>query len=318
MLKVEQILEERRRENDRLQEERIEEVYQKVPRISEIDKEIRQLNMDMIQRGIKGSDILEIEVKINKIYKEKEDLLISNGFTIDYMEKKYQCNICHDTGINGTKICNCKRHLMIEESYKNSTIENIIKVENFDNFNLNLFRKSIMDDEEISPYENMKALRDELKEYAKHFGRDSLNLYIYGPVGTGKTYLLNCIAKEIMDNGLSVVYLSESDLVSNILEHRFAYSENKQKLRNKIDMIYDADLLIIDDLGANNTNDTSISAVFEALNKRLVNKVPVIISSNLHPEDLRIFYDQRIYSRIAGNYFLKELYGNDLRISKWN
>lgn len=318
MLKVEQILEERRRENDRLQEERIAEVYQKVPRISEIDKEIRKLNIDMIQRGIKGSDISDIEFKINGLYEEKDDLLISNGFTIDYMEKRYHCNICHDTGIDGTKICSCKRHLMIEESYKDSKIENIIKVENFDNFNLNLFRKSRQDDEEISPYENMKELRDELQEYAENFDKDSVNLYIYGPVGTGKTYLLNSIAKEVMDRGHSVVYLPESDLVSNILEHRFAYSESKQKLRGKIDMIYEADLLIIDDLGANSTNETSISAVFEALNKRLVNKLPVIISSNLDTEELRVTYDQRIYSRVAGNYFLKRLYGNDLRTSIWN
>lgn len=318
MLEVEQILEKRRRENDRLQEERIKEVYQKVPRISEIDKKIRQFNIDMIQLSIQGKDISDIEKDINKLYEEKEDLLISNGFTVDYMEKKYHCNNCHDTGIHDTKICDCKRLLMIEQAYKNSSIENIIKEENFYNFNLKLFRKSTMDDEEISPYENMKEIKDELYEYAKTFGTDSENLYIYGPVGTGKTYLLNCIAKEVMDRGLSVVYLSESDLVSDILEHRFAYSENKLRLRNKIDMIYTADLLIIDDLGANNTNDTSISAILEALNKRLVNRLPVIISSNFNPEDLRINYDQRIYSRIIGNYFIKRLYGNDLRIRIWN
>ena len=318
MLNVEQILEERRRENDRLQEERIDEVYNKIPRISEIDKDIRKLNIDMIQRGFQGNDISELEEKINSLYEEKENLLIANKFSPDYMEKRYHCNICHDTGIDITKICSCKRRLMIQESYKNSTIENIIQIENFDNFNLSLFRKSIMDDEEISPYENMKELSQELQKYAEEFDRESVNLYIYGPVGTGKTYLLNSIAKKVMDRGLSVVYFSESDLVSNILEHRFAYSETKQKLRDQIDMIYDADLLIIDDLGANNTNDTSVSAVFEALNKRLVKKLPVIISSNLDPEDLRIIYDQRVYSRIAGNYFLKKLYGNDLRTSIWN
>lgn len=314
MLNVEKTLEERRKENDRLQQERIEEVYQKVPRISEIDNQIKKLNIEMIQRGIRGSDISSIEFDINKLYQEKEDLLISNGFTTDYMEKRYHCNICHDTGIDVTKICSCKKLLMVEEVYRNSRIENIIKVENFDNFNLNLFRKSRMDGEIISPYENMKEIREELQHYAENFTKDSENLYIYGPVGTGKTYLLNSIAKQVMDDGFSVVYLSESDLVSDILEHRFAFSETKQKLREKIDMIYEADLLIIDDLGTNSTNETSISALFEVLNKRLVNSLPVIISSNLDTEKLRTTYDQRIYSRITGKYYVKKLYGNDLRV----
>lgn len=318
MLKVEQILEERRRENDRLQQERIHKVYQKVPRISEIDKEIRQLNIEMIQKGIVGGDISNIEIGINKLYKEKDDLLISNGFTIDYMEKKYHCDICKDTGIDKTRICRCKKKLMTDEAYKNSRIQYVIQQENFDNFNINLFRKSKMDDEEVSPYENMKEVKEELQAYAENFERDSINLFIYGPVGTGKTFLLNSIAKEVMDGGHSVVYLTESELVDIILDHRFAFSENKEKLKDKVDMIYDADLLIIDDMGTVNMNDQSRTAIFETINNRLVNRVPILISSNLEPEDLRSIYDSRIYSRIVGNYFIKRLYGNDLRLSIWN
>lgn len=314
MRNVEKILEERRRENERLQQERIEEVYEKVPEISDIDKKTKKLNIDMIQKAIEGKNVSNIEGEIKNLYNLKEKLLIKNGFEIDYMEKKYHCDICKDTGVDKTKICSCKRLLMIEEAYKNSKIQNIIKEENFENFDLELFRKSRLPDEKISPYENMKETKDELLFYAQNFQRDSINLYIYGPVGTGKTYLLNSIAKVVMDDGKSVIYLPESDLVSNILEHRFAFSENKRLLRDKIDMIYEADLLIIDDLGTNNTNEVAISAIFEVINKRLVNKLPVIISSNLEPDDLKDFYDARIYSRIVGNYFFKRLYGNDLRL----
>lgn len=314
MRNVEKILEERRRENERLQQERIEEVYEKVPEISDIDKKTKKLNIDMIQKAIEGKNVSNIEGEIKNLYNLKEKLLIKNGFEIDYMEKKYHCDICKDTGVDKTKICSCKRLLMIEEAYKNSKIQNIIKEENFENFDLELFRKSRLPDEKISPYENMKETKDELLFYAQNFQRDSINLYIYGPVGTGKTYLLNSIAKIVMDDGKSVIYLPESDLVSNILEHRFAFSENKRLLRDKIDMIYEADLLIIDDLGTNNTNEVAISAIFEVINKRLVNKLPVIISSNLEPDDLKDFYDARIYSRIVGNYFFKRLYGNDLRL----
>lgn len=314
MKDIQQIYEDRRRHNKLSLKKREEQVYINVPEIKDIRLEIRKLNLERISKAIKGQDTSDISHDINNLIEKKEEIFINNNIPLDYLELKYHCNICKDTGVVGTRRCQCYKKLKVLKLQEDSQIDKIIEEQNFDNFNLELFRKSRQNGELISPYENMKEEKEELEAYSKNFQKNSANLYIYGPVGTGKTYILNCIAKEVLDLEHSVIYLSEANLVDTILEHKFAYSEAKAELKPKIDAIFNSDLLIIDDLGANATNENTKSALFEVINSRLVKKLPVVISSNLDPEELRSKYDTRIYSRIIGEYYPKRFYGNDIRM----
>ncbi|MFM1538962.1 ATP-binding protein [Helcococcus bovis] len=316
MKTVQEILEDRRRQNEINLENRIDEVRKKVPRIIEISNEIKIKNIQRINNLIEKKSSDDISKEISKLISEKNILMEKNNIPKDYLEMKYHCDICHDTGVDGTRICECRKKLEVQKLYKDSEIEEIIREENFDNFNLNLFRKDRQSNENISPYENMRDLKEQFYDYAVNFSRDSVNLFLFGPVGTGKTFMINSIAKEVLDRNFSVVYFSESDLVNLILEYKFAFSNQKSDLLPRINSIYDCDLLIIDDLGSNNINDNTTSAVFEVLNKRIVKKLPVIISSNLDTEDVRAIYDTRIYSRIVGEFYQKYFYGNDVRIKK--
>lgn len=314
MREVQEILEQRRRQNEIDLENRKSHVYNLLPRIKEIEKNIKKLNIEAIGLSLESNNIDNHLKEISELSKEKEKILLDNNISPDYLKMKYHCNICKDTGVDVDKICKCKKQLLTQKMYEDSGIQEIIQEENFNNFNLNLFRKNRQSNEPISPYENMKELSGQLYQYSINFDSDSVNLYIYGNVGTGKTYLLNSITKEVLDRGYTVVYLTESELVNIILEHRFAFSEHKEKLNDKIESIFTSDLLIIDDLGTNNTNDTTTSALFEVLNDRLVKKRAVIISSNYDPESLREIYDLRIYSRILGKYYAKQTFGNDVRM----
>lgn len=314
MRRVNDILEERRRKNKEDLEKRQDEVFSKVPRLQEIRQEIKQKNILRINQSIQGKNVDKITDDITNLEDEYGKLLRGNGYTEDYLQMQYHCDICKDTGVDGSHICTCKKQLLIYEMYENTGISKVIQEENFDNFDLSLFRKSKQESEPISPYENMKDLREELQAYSKNFDKDSVNLYLFGEVGTGKTYLLNAITKEVVDQNHSVVYLTESDLINTLLEYRFAYSESKDNLKDKIDPIYNSDLLIIDDLGTYNSNEVTKSALFEILNSRLVHKKPVVISSNLNAEELRERFDSRIHSRIIGNYYQKRVFGSDLRM----
>lgn len=316
MKTVQEILEDRRRQNEINLEKRKNEVFEKVPRIEELEKEITKKNLDRIRNLVHYANTENITREIEILEQERNNLLIKNNFPLDYLEMKYHCDICKDTGVDGTKICSCRKKIKIDQLFEKSEIEEILKTQNFDNFDLSLFRKDRQQGELISPYENMKLIKEDLFEYAKNFTDESQNLYLFGPVGTGKTFMLNCIANEVLKEGNSVVYLSESDLVNEVLEFKYAFSETKSELRPKFDSIFNSDLLIIDDLGSNPINENSKSAVFEVINKRLVKKLPVIISSNLTTEQLRNKYDTRIYSRIVGEYFSMYFYGNDIRMSK--
>lgn len=317
MRRIQEILEERRRKNERDLKNRQREVYSKIPRILNIEKELKKINSEIFIKKLKNESTELLNKKIDILYKEKDELLLKNGFELDYLNKKYHCNICKDTGVNGTKICNCKRQLMIEEAYSNFELKDLLEKQNFNTFNLNKFRKSVQSNERISPYENMKNLKEELYFYAKNFDINSQNIFIYGNSGTGKTFLLSCIAKEVLNQGNTVIYADERDIITTIISYTYSNFKDKEEYKSKVDMIYNSDLLIIDDLGTGNITGNTTSALFEVINKRLRRGLPVIISSNLNIEDLDKFYGKRIFSRILGSYYIKETFGDDLRIESW-
>lgn len=316
MSKTSEILQKRRKQNEINLENRIKEVCEKDNHICEYNDLIRRKNIERIMNSLKNNDTENLSEEISELTRKRDELLSKNGFPLDYLEMKYHCDICKDTGSVGTQVCECVKKIKIENLYELSEIGKAIEEENFENFDFNVFRKDRQEGEEISPYENMKDLYEQFHAYSEHFDTDSVSLYLYGPVGTGKTYMLNSIAKKVLDNGYSVIYLSETQLINDILEYKFAFSDAKAELKPKYNIINNCDLLIIDDLGANNTNDIAKAALFEVLNTRLVKKLPVIISSNLDPEDLRQVFDMRIYSRIVGKYFQRRFYGNDIRMRR--
>lgn len=315
MKEIQEIYQDRRRENEIKLEERKKEIYSRFPEIETIKKEITKKNIERISLSLEGKSVSKITDKINKLILRRNEIFNKNNIPSNYLELQYHCDICKDTGVVGTRNCQCWKHLKVLKLQEDSHIEKIIEEQNFKNFDLNVFRKSTQGNEKISPYEHMREMKKELEFYAKTFGKNSENIYIFGKVGTGKTYMLNCIAKEVLDQQYSVIYMSESQLVNIILEHKFAYSSDKVELKPKVDAIFNSDLLIIDDLGANVVNENTKSVLLEVINSRLVKKLPVVISSNLENESLSDKYDSRIFSRIVGQYSIRKFYGNDIRMS---
>ncbi|MDO4778117.1 MAG: ATP-binding protein [Tissierellia bacterium] len=315
MTKVEDILANRRKKNDHDLENRIISIYKKIPEIKEIDSEIKKLNILRISDSIEGKDVNYISENIERLIQRKNRLLDQNNIPADYLDKKYHCENCKDTGVYEMKICNCRKQLILDELYNQSEISERIKAENFDKFNFELFRKNRMSNEKLSPYDNMKKLFNNARDYAESFNTKSPNLYLYGAVGTGKTYMVNCIAKAILDRGFSVLYQSVNELIDNLSTYQFSYSNEKISLKKKIDFIYNVDLLIIDDLGTEIISEMSKSLLFEILNKRIVKRKPMVISSNIEPFDIADYYDARIYSRVNGNFLPMYFYGNDVRLS---
>lgn len=314
---VSNILEKRRQKNKRDKDRRVRQVYDRLPRIKEIDGQIQRLNLESVNTIIYGGNLETMQDKISKLNQEKEKILRENGLDKSYMEERYHCDICQDTGLVKGKSCSCKKQLKIEKLYDLSSIDKRIKRENFNKFNEALFRKQRMANEELSPYENIIKIKKSMEFYCSHFAVGSPNLYFYGPVGTGKTYMINSMAKELLDRGVSVLYQSASELTEYLSSYTFMYSEEKKLNREKADFIYKADLLIIDDLGTEFINELTKSNLFEVINKRIVNGRTTIISSNIAPYELENYYDARIYSRIMGEYRPYEFFGNDLRMKNF-
>ncbi len=307
---------------DKERKERIKEIYNVIPRIKEIDDRIQNLGIRCARALLKSDnasdkrfvDILREE--ITSLKQEKIKLLEKYMYSPDYMEIHYECSACKDTGYVGREKCKCFKQKLIDRAYQQSNLGNTLEKENFSNFDINLFPDEKYDNYSLTPRENMKNIVSTCEGFVNNFHKDNgENLLFYGSTGLGKTFLCNCIAKALLDKGELVIYLTAFNLFRILEEYRFNHSENLQN-REQLDSILTCDLLIIDDLGTELSNAFTVSELFNIINTRLLSKKKVIISTNLEPEELLKTYNQRIFSRISGNYRTLEFYGPDLRWEK--
>lgn len=311
---ISRIIEKRRIENLKEQEKRKKEIYEKFPRIKVIDRTIASFGQQAAIKAQEGINVDEFKEKLKELDREKEEILSENSYPKDYLKIHYHCEICKDTGFVNTKTCSCRKKLIVEKKYSQSNISRLVQRENFRTFNANLYSKNLYKDYPISPYENIERIVNDAKIYASNFPKSYRNLYIFGDVGRGKTFLINSIAKEILDKNYSVLYLTATKLFSFMNDYLYAFSERKEELKEKYDLIFDSDLLIIDDLGSENDRNSNESNLFEIVNDRIINKKPMIFSSNYSEDELIEFYGDRIFSRIIGSSHVMEIFGEDLRL----
>ena len=316
--KVTHILAQRREQNLIDQKKRINEVYKKIPSMESLDKNIRELGYIIIQDGLKGDDTEKKENNLKQLRIEKARILEANGFEKDYMEIRYHHPICKDTGFVGTKMCSCRKQLIIDQNYSQSNIRSLISRENFRNFDDSLFSDNPYKDYPITPYQNIQHIKKSLYGFINDFDKQNNNLYIFGDVGRGKTYLLNSIAKEILDRNYSVLYMTSSRLFKFLNDYNWAFEEARAKHQEQFDFILECDLLIIDDLGSEPSSKNDSANLFEVVNNRMIAGKPIIFSTNFDETMLSEMYGDRIFSRIIGNSEVYEIFGEDLRLKTRN
>ena len=151
------------------------------------------------------------------------------------------------------------------------------------------------------------------RKYAQTFTPSSPNLLLMGGTGLGKTHLSLAIANVVINRGYSVIYGSSQNIFSDLQNENFGRSDN---IYYKEHDVLGADLLIIDDLGTEFKNQFSVACLYNIINTRILRKRATIISTNYDHDDLERDYNQRVTSRLAGEYSALELEGNDIRYIK--
>ena len=293
--------------------QRKNEIQKLYPEIFKIDMDIQKLSVKLSMSILKSQNaeqtLAEFREKITDLRVEKCEMLVSKGYDPEYLNLHYRCPKCKDTGFIGVNKCSCYKQKLIKLYYKNSLLEDILKEKNFSTFNMNLFSPHKLGDEKYSPRKNMENIYNyTLGEYIPNFNSINTNLLFYGNPGSGKSFLSYCIAKELLDNGFLVVYKTSDQLISDLRDVRF---NNNYKLN---DLLINCDLLIIDDLGAEQTNDFAITELFNLLNKKLLQNKKMLISTNLFLPGITQVYSERIYSRLIGEFKLCKFFEEDIRI----
>ena len=284
-------------------------VYDHVPGYRELDDSVATISVLNGKKYLEGDETAMEDLKnqLAEISGRKTQLLIDAGLSEEYLKPVYTCSDCKDTGyIDGQK-CHCFRQAMITLLYEQSNIREMLQSENFDTLSYEYY-----DGEHLSHFKNAVMT---CQNFIKNFNSDYHNLFFYGTVGTGKSFLSNCVAKELIESGHSVIYFSSASLFDLLSKYSFDY-KSRDEQRDKYNDLYQCDLLIVDDLGTEMTNQFVATQLFSLLNERHMWKKSTIISTNLSLEELRNRYSDRIFSRITSHYELCKLTGPDIRMYK--
>ena len=305
-----------RTKNGEILDQRREEVFAKVPEIKDLELSSKLDYINQIrERVLKGK-----AAESTGGGKEKSDrirqLLKANGYPENYLEPVYDCSLCKDTGdIDGVR-CQCYNKKVSERLFMQSNMGNVLKAECFDTFNLDYYSSQKWKDKEYSPRENAEHALREAKKFADSFDSEEKikGMLIYGETGLGKTFLTNCIAGRLLERGHSVLYLSANQLFNDVIG---AYLiEKREELGYIYDLVRESELLIIDDLGTEMTNNLVNSQLFEVINLRAREEKPTLISTNRSLEQLKERYRERIFSRIMADYTVICMFGDNVRYTK--
>ncbi|MGL5328744.1 MAG: DnaA ATPase domain-containing protein [Peptostreptococcaceae bacterium] len=204
-------------------------------------------------------------------------------------DDKYRCNKCRDMTFiieeNEAIPCECREIRIAEDILKKSGISEEFRSKRFNNFRYGV------DSQITNAYKEGYLYSRNFKEIE----RDRCNSIMFmGQVGSGKTHLSLAIANELMDDCVGVVYMSYREAITGIKQ-------------NIMDEVYyhrvmgrykGARVLLIDDLFKGRVSESDLNIMFELLNFRYFNRLPVIVSCEMDVQGL-LSIDEGIGSRLV-------------------
>ncbi len=293
-------------------EERRVEVAAKIPELGKINAEFSHFGaklMTLLAPGIDPNvEVAKLRAENEALLSRRAELLKQNGYPADYCDVRYECPLCNDTGYNGMKMCDCMRRRLFEMNMESSGMARLLRKQTFENFTLDYYKDS------PETYAVMEQNLARAKEYADTFSENSDSLLFLGGTGLGKTHLSSAIANRVLAKGFDVYYNSAVGMISDFEYRRFGngLAEESDDTRRYTE----CDLLLVDDLGTEVVNQFTLSCLYYVISTRLNLQKPTIISTNLTSSELRKTYNDRIVSRLMGEYILFPFLGTDVRKQK--
>lgn len=305
-------LQSEKEQNEQSSRARIAAIYEKEPRLGEIERELRRTAAHVLaatfrRQGDPVAAMQQLKKENLALQQERDWILQAEGLEPDDLTVQPICPTCGGTGYVGAAMCECLKELCRQEQKKELT--NLFGAESFEKFRLDLYPEQYDNQLKRSPREVMNRTYHDTLSYAQNFTCTSPSLLFVGATGLGKTYLSACIARTVADRGFSVSYATVGQLMAAFENEKF----RPQPDTSCTEEYFSCDLLIIDDLGTEMTTQFTISALYQILNTRLMGAKPTIVSTNLPLGDLSARYSEQIASRLLGAYRLYKFYGDDIR-----
>ena len=307
-----------RSDNQAEHQRRLSLVYARVPEIQRMDETMRRQMTELVRLTISHPvDLKERLAALEKdnldIQMRRAELLVENGWPVEYLDDIYSCPKCRDSGVYEGGVCSCLEKLYNKELTKELGTLLQHGDESFERFDLNYYDAAPVGG--VSPRETMTMVLGACRKFADNFPAVSANLLFQGGTGLGKTYLSACIARVVAAKGYSVCYDSAAAALEAFEVQKFSRDPETSEAANaRVRRMLDCDLMILDDLGTEMISSISASALYTLLNTRLVNGNKIIISTNCSDEELQKKYTPQIYSRIKGEFLRLPFVGRDIRL----
>lgn len=300
-------------------------IYKDNEELQEMDIQVKLLNLELTRQTVLGN-VKEQEVakiKLDEMLSKRTTYMQDNEINPLDLKLRYECEICKDTGYverqGNFEKCSCLKSLQNQLRYRRSNLIKRVESENFQKFNIEIFDNKekfpIAPGVNVTQREQMEMILEDVQAFIKEFDEpETKSLIFYGGTGLGKSFLCSAIAKDMMDRGKSVIYHTSNELVQMMEMYTFN-KENffKEHIIEDYRDLDEVELLIIDDLGAELTNNFVRTSLFNILNSRILKKKKTLISTNLSPEELAEKYEERIFSRLIVYTEMYKFVGQDLR-----
>ena len=296
--------------------------YARYPELARLDRRIAQAGAEMLLEALDPSRGQLAGQKKQMLQQERLAFLDAVGLPGTIGEIVYACPNCSDTGFVGANRCSCYQAKLIPLLFESANLRQL-KDLSFDQFDEALY--SDQPDpkryqSELSPRAQIRGIRQACERFVSTFDEpETRNLFFVGKPGTGKTFLMACVAHELIKTGRTVLYLPAAQLFDALAEYRvLSTSFHPDEIRFEKssalqDTILHCELLLIDDLGTEYASAARYPELLQVLDQRTGPACRTILSSNVEAGLMREVYDERLLSRLYGGFAVYRFIGEDVR-----
>ena len=321
-MQANEILTKRRTDGERTQIAHLEEISNRFPEINKLRDDKNRYRNQAWTFAATGriSESAPLQKKYDDAEKKIREILVQNGYPPDYLERKYVCSVCKDSGylLKSNRICECLKKLEHEIRIANYHKSNYDHNASFENSDLSLFSDEVDPIWKISPRQihiaaNKKLIKfcEDRKAALTNPDIPPENFLLTGKPGTSKSYLSSCVIKRLEEYNIPTLYVSAPALVDAIFEDMDNKNTN-QRGTNRAEIV-NADILILDDLGTESPTEYVTKMITEIISERLLKNKSTIISTNLTFKLIGQSYPDRLQSRLS-TFTQIPCFGPDLRV----
>ena len=276
---------------------------------AQLEKLEKEIVFEFAKQKSEKKPTNELSQNLKTIRSEKSKILSALKLSESDLLPKYSCKKCGDVGFVGTIMCDCYKKRRNEEIVKECGLE-LNKNAVFEKYDTKICKNE-------KHAETLQKLKEKLLLWSEKYPNvKKKNILISGTPGGGKTYLTQCLANKMLEKNLSVCFLSAFDMNNMFLKYHTTFDASKSSY---LSPLVNCDVLFVDDLGTEpNIKNVTLNYLFVVLSERERFGKPIVVSTNLLPENILDKYGERIYSRLNSNLNSLVVFvdGDDLRMTK--